>query len=352
MMKRKTILVCTATFILLHSSFTIPPARAQLWHALPPISKTAGSSEAQFSNDEKKVFYTTGDGPVKNIWSVLIADKWGGIIAGPKNPPVQITKFTERGVARFFHLLTRPEILYMRATENGKDFHIYRIADDGSGVPQDLTPGPEGVTNEIIGASYNGRYVYYTSNKVNRDKTDVYRYDTQQYTSDIVFPNDKDYKALGWTRDQTKLILEFPETGALSFYDIESTTREPIAMPSNTPVLEALIDPTTQNLIVLQKSGESTIERSHPIGSGEWKDIATGDMTSIDFSVGGKYEIVNAGNKWSVREAAIGAVLPLPEGANPIAIAPKETMMLYTMDTKLYLYDITKKASTELISVQ
>ncbi|HEX5317341.1 MAG TPA: hypothetical protein VFX22_11895, partial [Candidatus Kapabacteria bacterium] len=129
----------------------VSAAKAQLWHALPPVSATVGKPDAQFSNDEKKVFYLTGDGKIENIWSMVVADKYGRIIAGPQNPAVQITKFTDRGVVRFFHLLGSPDVLYMRATENGKDFHIYRIADDGSGTPQDITPGPDGVTNQILG---------------------------------------------------------------------------------------------------------------------------------------------------------------------------------------------------------
>lgn len=242
----------------------------------------------------------------------------------------------------------------MRATENGGDFHIYRIADDGSGAPQDITPGPDGVTNQILGASYNDRYVYYTSNKVNRDKTDVYRYDTRQYTSEDVFPNDKDYVALAWSRDQTKLLMERPSTGELSLYDMETTERDPIIVQNSAPILEALLDPPNQNLIVLQKNDNSTIERERPIPSGEWKDVATSDITSLDFSPSGKFEIVQAGNKWSVKNAATGAGLPLPEDAWPIAISPKETMLLYSRsinsgdNSLLYLYDISKGSTTEL----
>ncbi len=339
--------------VLFLTCFTfIPKVQAQLWHALPPISASIGSPEAQFSNDEKKVFYLSGDGKVENIWSVVVADKYGRIIAGPKNPPVQITKFTDRGVVRFFHLLGSPDILYMRATDNGKDFHIYRIPDDGSGAPQDITPDPDGVTNIIIGASYNGRYVYYTNNKVNRDKTDVYRYDTQQYTSEDVFPNDKDYVALAWSRDQTKLLMQRPSTGALSLYNMETTERDPIALPNSDPLVEAILDPASQNIIVLQKNGNSTVERERPISSGDWKAVATSDITSLDFSPSGKYEIVQAGNNWLVNNAATGATLPLPDGSSPVAIAPKETMLLYTIGPKLSLYDIAKNVSTELTTVQ
>ncbi len=347
-------------FVFLTISPFVPTVHAQFWHALPSISTTAGFQNAQFSNDEKKVFYLSGDGKIENIWSVVVADKWGGIIAG-KHPPVQITKFTgigtdARGVVRFFHLLDSPDILYMRATKDGKDFHIYRIADDGSGTPQDLTPGGAGVTSEIIGASYDGRYVYYTSNPTSRDEVDVYRYDTQQFTSEDIFPNDKDYRALAWSRDQNKLLLELPETGALSLYNIETTERDPIALPSTAPVMEATFDPVSQNLIVMQKSGDSSVEYTRPLSTGTWKLTQDYGALWMDFSPSGTYEILHTQSAWQVRARSTGAILPLPEGARPLAIAPHETMMLYSLPavsgSQLYLYDIPKKTTTKLAAVQ
>ncbi len=62
--------------------------------------------------------------------------------------------------------------------------------------------------------------------------------------------------------------------------------------------------------------------------------------------------IVEEGKKWFVKEISTGTSIPLPEGAKPIAIAPKETLLLYSLSeagsNKLFLYDIVKKASVEL----
>ncbi len=354
MIKSGTILsVLTLLFVHLLFAGTV---HAQLWHALPTISETANKPDAQFSNDEKKVFYLTGNGKVENLWSAVVADKWGRIIAGPKNPPIPITKFIDHGVVRFFHLLGSPEILYMRATDNGKDYHIYQIADDGSGTPQDLTPGPDGVTNIIIGASYNGRYVYYTSNKVNRDKVDVYRYDTQQYTSEDVFPNDKDFVALAWSRDQTKLLLQRPSTGQLFLYDMETTERDPITLPSADPLTEALFDPTSQNIVVLQKHGDATIENERAINASQW--TASNEHADwIDYSPSGKYQISRMGTTWQVMDMSSHRPLALPATAHPLAFASKETMLLYAIPSpnateQLYLYSIPLKSETLLSTLQ
>src|SRR5580692_5512039 len=88
------------SFLLFNVAFSIIPAHAQYWHTMPPIGK-GDEVAAGFSNDEKKIFYLSTDGGIGNVWSMVIADKYGGIIAGPKNPPVQVTKFTDRGIVRF-----------------------------------------------------------------------------------------------------------------------------------------------------------------------------------------------------------------------------------------------------------
>jgi len=159
-MARTTTLALSLIFCLTFFSSNV---HAQFWHALSPA--TTSSLSAGFSQDEKQVFYTSKVNGVENIFRVPIADKYNRIIVGPNNPPVQVTHFTDRGVRRMFHLLNMPQVVYSRATENGKDVHLYRIKDDGT-EEKDLTVAPEGVTCEIVGASYNGRYVYYTQNKV------------------------------------------------------------------------------------------------------------------------------------------------------------------------------------------
>jgi len=306
--------------------------QAQFWHALPPVDSSHTLS-ACFSNDEKKVFYLTKEGGVANIWGMTVADKYGRIIAGPANPPVQITKFTDRGIVRFFHLLNRPEILFMRLADDGKDYHIYRIKDDGTEM-QDLTPGTEGITNEIIGASYNGRFVYYTNNKVNRDKVDVYRYDTQQFSSDMVFPNDKDYKVLAWTRDQNKLLIEDSSTNSLMLYDIETTERTPVSVKTGEKISAVMLDPATLNVQVFDL-------------------LHNNQAFPIDFSPNCKYMIDRESEKLVVKDAATNTNLDLKEDYRPLAIAPKETMMVYSLPStgnasKIFLYDIAKNSSTEL----
>src|SRR5688572_18889350 len=130
------------------------PASAQFWQTLQPI-EGEGPICACFSQDEKNIYFVSKDSGVANVFKVPIK---GGA-------PTQVTKFVDAPVVRALHIVNRPMIVYMRAASPGTtDYHLYRIADDGSGEPLDVTPTEPGVQNEIIGASYNGRYVYYRSN--------------------------------------------------------------------------------------------------------------------------------------------------------------------------------------------
>jgi hypothetical protein len=252
----------------------------------------------------------------------------------------------------------------MRLADDGKDYHIYRIKDDGSGQPEDLTPGPEGVTSEIIGASYNGKYVYFTNNKVSHDKVDVYRYDTQQFSSDLVFPNDKDYKVLAWTRDQKRLLIEDSSSRSYMIYDIETTERTPIDIPSDKNITSVGLDPRdslSSTGYELQMLGFKFYPNpTENVDTIRMKNMMMKSAFEIDYSANCKYSmsrIHGTSGTWCVKESATGTSLSIPEGGHPLSIAPKGTMLIYSLPSsgnasKIFLYNIAKNSSTELATVR
>lgn len=289
---------------------------------MPPVSGNEVS--AQFSDDGKKIFFLKFDNGVGNIWSEVVLDKYGGVIAG-KSAPAQITHFTDRGIVRFLHLLNKPDIAFMRLSANGKDYHIYLLKDDGSGDAQDLTPGTDGITNQIAGASANGWYIYYTSNAVHSNKLDLYRYDTRQYTSDIVFPNDKDYTVLAWTKDQSKLVLEDTTAHSMSYYDIETTSKTPIALKSGE---FGLFNPISESIDVFPQARTGLEVHYSPDLKFSWNRAP--------------------GMDWNLTELGTNKSVPLPPHSIPFGFSPKENFLLFGNSGKLYLYDIAKNSSNEI----
>jgi hypothetical protein len=318
------------------------PAFAQYWSALPPVDPKHVSF-AGFSNDEKRVYFISKQAGVDNIWMVPVK---GG-------QPTQVTKFTESGVVRAFHLLSHPYLVYERPTSATGDYHVYKLKDDGSGEAVDLTPTKPGFWNDLAGMSYNGRYVYFRSNNPGKDKVDLWRYDAQQYSTEDIFPNDKDYVVRSWSRDHAKLLVESPKTGALTIIDINSTEHTPLVTPT-APYKTSLWDPMNTTLFFVDAGGAlkatdmSTGTSSSAIPD---KDISSG-VEYFDFSPNGNYMIEKNASGWHVFNAGTRAPIELPEGAVPQAIAPRETMLLYTIGAKLYLYDINKKSSTELATIE
>lgn len=320
----------------------VSPSFAQYWSALPAVDPKSPSF-AGFSNDEKRVYFLSKKNGISNIWTVPVK---GG-------QPTQVTTFTENGVVRAFHMLNRPWLVVERPTSASGDFHLYSLKDDGSGTAQDLTPTAPGIYNDLAGMSYNGRYVYFRSNKVNRDKTDLWRYDAQQYTMENVFPNDKDYVVRAWSRDHGRLLVETPKTGELTMIDIVSTEHTSLVKPTS-PYRTALWDPMNRDLFVIEPTGDlkATDMSNGQVSSTTLDKSMASGVEFFDFSPNGKYMIEKNASGWHVIDASTKTALELPEGAVPQSIAPRETQLLYTVGSKLYLYDISKKSSTELATVE
>jgi len=320
---------------------------AQYWRALPSVNEDKSINTA-FANDEKFVYYLSKESGISNIYRIPIK---GGAAQ-------QVTKFTDAPVVRFLHLINQPSILFMRAKDAAStDYHIYRMPADGSGEPKDLTGGGDGVHSELIGLSYNARYAYYTSNKTNKSKEYVMRYDIQQNVSEEVFPNDKDYHALAWSRDMNRLLLEDPSTGALSFFDATTTDRYPaIDDQGGVRYASAMMDPMNKEIWAITASNGASQQKSYNLSSKQWKDVRTGDFTNSNLSLGGKYTILTTPMKTKVLETTTGNEIALPDGAANVTVSPKEGLILFTTASadgfKLSVMDINKKTTTDLGTIK
>jgi hypothetical protein len=219
-------------------------AYGQYWQSLPPATTDKGVS-AYFSQDDKKIFYLSANGNgIKNIMSF----EFKGAVTS------EVTKY-EQPVLRAIPVLSRPNIILMKANAEG-DIHLYRIKNDGS-EELDITPAPQGINHELLGSSYNGKYIYYS--RIGK-KTDYFRYDASQNISEIVMPNDKDFKLLAWSRDQQRVLLQDPRTSEVLIYTIETTERNQLYVPvAGKKVIAASFSADNKQLFVLE-SGDGKTE--------------------------------------------------------------------------------------------
>ncbi|HET6511451.1 MAG TPA: hypothetical protein VFH43_04620 [Candidatus Kapabacteria bacterium] len=279
-------------------------SNAQYWRAMPATVTPETSQILSFSQDEKFVIYTSTENGVSNIYRVAVK---GGA-------PEAITNFTDGTVLRAISTVGKNWVVFMRPTAGNGDHHLFRISQDGKIAPQDVTPTKAGVNNVIVGASYNGRYVYYTSNQTSADKHDVYRYDVWQNISELVFANPKDFKPVSWNKEQTLVALLESSTGKMTSYDINTTEVKDHNDANDQP---------------------ATPERS----------------------INGKFGIVRANGAVNLINAQDKQAIDLGATASNVGVAPKETLIAYTVQqsdgsSKLFLYDVNKKTSTELAVVK
>ena len=301
-MKQRNSLLFFLSFVFLLCSST---ARAQYWSVwLKTHNITLG-----LSSDEKWAFFIQkNDAGIANIYKVEIKT----------NTVTPVTNFTDRPVLSGIVLFGKPSIVFARAASTkGDDIHLYHVIVSSTDPPMDFTSKDGTSSKQILGMADNGRYIYYLSDKGPGTHIDTYRYDTRQYVVELAFANDRDYETLGWSHDQTQLLLHDPKSGSFYRYSIETTDKQ--QAESNDPMLTLYKANKNSNLSLNQKF-------VHIPDQGE--------------------KILDS----------MKTQLPLPSGAFDLVIGPKESSILYAnMEgnaTKLFLYDIGKKTSKELTVIK
>lgn len=319
---------------------------AQYWQTLPSSSEDKGVS-AYFSQDDKKIFYIAPNANgVKNVMSYELK---GAVTS-------EVTKY-ETPVLRVIPVLSRANIIIMKASESG-NIHLYRIKNDGS-EELDITTSKAGISYELLGTSYNGKYVYYSAKGT---KTDYYRYDASQNISEVILPNDKDFKLLAWSRDQQRILLQEPKTSEVLIYTIETTERNQLYMPiSGKKVASVCFSGDNKQLFVLETGDGKTelrsVNMSSPSTIGEQvKPVDDILPTRFDVSTNGKFIFVYKQGLMVVKDAATFADVLSASDITEVIANPKETFLLLTKESSgiktIQLYDIAKKTTADIVTIK
>ncbi len=327
-------------------------AKAQYW-GVQAVSTENTSLNAFFSNDDKRVMYlTTSAAGFSNIYAYDLKSAIS----------LQITNATDASIVKFYQVPNKPLLIYMKATAaNPTDYHLYKIISTPGGTPEDLTPTKEGVTNKMLGASYNGKYVYYSSNKSNLSKTDYYRYDIAQNISELVFANDKNYELLSWTKDQNLVLLKEPTTSKMFLSNVQTTERETFETPpSGMNILSAMWAPNGKQFYLLATVGAEShwyiANTTSATSISSERETHDGVINSLNPSIGGKFIFIKKDAVLHITDGTGNAdILSSPDLLDAICNG-KETMILLTVKTvdgkKLQIYDVAKKTTTDVVIVK
>jgi hypothetical protein len=253
-------------------------------------------------------------------------------------------------------------LVYMKASKDQpNDYHIFRIDNNAKNEPEDLTPTKPRVQNIIVGEQFNGRYVYYSTNKRNPAKTDYYRYDAQQNLPELVFTNDKDNKLMAWSRDESKVMMTDGAAQKIFLSDVQTTERFPLytAAPGNT-IATAMWTPDNKQLFVCESNGSGATTKAlnftTPTSiSTDAKFLDSGAITFINASINGRCYMEKKGESFAIQDYQNSTVTIL-QGVTDVAANAKETYLVqsYVLDDglKFRIYDLNKKSSFEPILVK
>ena len=137
--------------------------------------KSAGSPT--FSRDRKRIAYLTNVSGTSQIWIVDL----------PNGQPKQLTNYDDNiGFVRW--LPDDSGIIFGKAHGGDENTQFFWMKTDGSGV-RELTNDPK-VRHNLAEISFDGKTIYYTSNKRNRTFFDVYSMDLASGREELLYQYD------------------------------------------------------------------------------------------------------------------------------------------------------------------
>jgi len=169
----------------------------------PTVKRSPITSADDFKVYNTEAFYDTtslfGSSLNADSSAVLVSSNETGIynafrIPLDGSPKTQLTHSEEESIYVVSWFPKDDRILYS-ADQGGNELnHLYVREMDGS--IQDLTPG-EGLKANFISWHDNDKQFYIASNKRDPKFFDVYRYDTDHYSREMLFKNESGYSISG-----------------------------------------------------------------------------------------------------------------------------------------------------------
>ena len=154
--------------------------------------KSAGTPT--FSADGKRIAYLTNVSGTSQIWTIEL----------PKGQPKQLTNYDDNiGFVRW--LPDDSGIIFGKARGGDENTQFFWMKTDGSGV-RELTNDPK-VRHNFAEISFDGKTIYYTSNKRNRTFFDVYSMDLASGKEVLLYQYDGNVDVAAVSDSGRKLVV-------------------------------------------------------------------------------------------------------------------------------------------------
>jgi dipeptidyl aminopeptidase/acylaminoacyl peptidase len=288
-------------------------ARPAKQYTIEQFLNTTSIGGASFSPDESRILFSSNKTGIWNAYTVPV----GGGSWTPVTTSTQDTTFA----VSFFPSDNR--ILITRDQGGNELNHLYVLTD---GHERDLTPG-EKLKAEFTGWSHDGSAFYVSSNERDPKFFDIYRYDAKTYERTLLFENQDGYFPAKVSDDGKWISLTKINTtndSDVFVWNADSkATRRVSEHTGDANFSPAAFDPASKYLyFITDQGGEFSRLRRYALADGKAEDVdsAKWDITSTEFSHGGRYRATTINDdgrpRISVIEAASGQRVPLPSVPN------------------------------------
>lgn len=187
-------------------------------------------------------------------------------------------------------------VLFARDQGGDELDHVYVLEIDGEVL--DLTPG-EDLKAQFTGWSDSGGHFFVLSNERDAKAMDLYRYQTDNYTRELIFENDGSWFVAGGSRDERFLVLLKAISNAstrLYLLDLEAEDTTPVLItPAEGDVSHTAFTFTPDDKYFIygtDRHGEFVSAWQYEIATGEHTPYFTAewDTSGISFSKSGKFQ--------------------------------------------------------------
>ncbi|KQZ66721.1 peptidase S9 [Lysobacter sp. Root559] len=245
-----------------------------------------GVSGASFSADESRLLFSSNKSGIWNAYSMPV----GG---GEWTP---VTRSTVDSTYAVSYFPDDDRVLVTRDQGGNELNHLYAIGSDGK--ERDLTPGDK-LKASFAGFSHDGRHFYVSSNERDPKVFDLYRYDSGDYTRELVYRNADAYEIGPISADERWIALSKTHTtndSDLFVAELSSGKATKVSAHSGQAQFSGQdFSPDSKWLYyTANDQGEFAQLRRVELASGKHEPVqqADWDITDAYFSHDGKYRVV------------------------------------------------------------
>ena len=263
-------------------------------YSIEQFMATTAMLGASFSADEKRILFTSNASGIFNAYTQPVE-------GGTPQPLTRSTVDSVFSVSFFPH---DDRVLFTRDRGGNENFDLFVLSPDGTET--DLSPG-DGLRAQFMGWSPDGLVFYISTNERDQRFFDLYRYDAETYTRNLLYENEHGLDLGPISRDERWLALNRANTASDSdiyLFDILKQEIKHLTPHEGAIAFRAeTFDPASQKLFFLTNEG-TEFKRlcAYDLGTGTVAEHESADWDVINtyFSLNGQFRITGVNQDGSI----------------------------------------------------